>query len=137
MPVSISKIAYTLLKTGDDAEARDEFEAAMKLNPKDETAALEFAFLKLSRPRSRFRRDACLTALRKSANAQTRATAEQAFQNIDQPLADGIARWNRLCNAATSQMTFPCSVHTGNWLNLPSCATNFRWPLKSLRSVTS
>ena len=38
-------LAYTLLKAGENTAARDEFEAALKLNPKDETAALEFAFL--------------------------------------------------------------------------------------------
>ena len=31
--------------------------------------------------------------LRHSGNAATRKTAEQAFANIDKPLADGIARW--------------------------------------------
>lgn len=85
-------LAYTLLKTGDNAEARDEFERALAIDPHDETAALEFAFLayetkKPIQARRTFER------LRHSANAQTRATAEQAFANIDKPLADGIARW--------------------------------------------
>ena len=87
-------LAYTLLKTGDNAEARDEFEAALKINPHDETAALEFAFLayetkKPIEARRMFER------LRKSGTAATRATAEKAFQNIDQPLAAGIARWQQ------------------------------------------
>src|SRR3954451_19612866 len=85
-------LAYALLKTGENAEARDEFEAALKLNPKDETAALEYGFLayetkKPVEARRTFDR------LRHSAKPTTRATARQAFQNIDRPLADGIARW--------------------------------------------
>ena len=87
-------LAYTLLKTGDNAEARDEFEAAMRLNAADETAALEYAFLafetkKPIEARRMFYR------LRYKGSAATRATAEQAFQNIDKPLADGIARWQQ------------------------------------------
>ncbi len=85
-------LAYTLLKTGDNAEARDEFEQALQANPHDESAALEFAFLayetkKPIEARRTFDR------LRHSANIATRTTAEQAFQNIDRPLRDGIARW--------------------------------------------
>ena len=38
-------LAYTLLKTGKNVEARDQFEAAMRLNARDDTAALEYAFL--------------------------------------------------------------------------------------------
>src|SRR5436305_6417403 len=69
-------LAYALLKTGENAEARDNFEAGVKLNPKDETAALEYAFLayetkKPVEARRTFDR------LRHSANAATRATAEQ------------------------------------------------------------
>jgi len=87
-------LAYTLLKTGDNAEARDEFEAARKLNPQDEAASLEFAFLAFETKKPIEARRV-FDQLRKSANAQTRATAEQAFQNIDKPLADGIARWKQ------------------------------------------
>jgi tetratricopeptide (TPR) repeat protein len=87
-------LAYTLLKAGENADARDEFEAAMRLNPADETAALEYAFLafetkKPIEARRMFYR------LRYKGSAATRATAEQAFQNIDKPLADGIARWQQ------------------------------------------
>ena len=38
-------LAYTLLKTGENADARDEFAAAANLNPQDDGASLEFAFL--------------------------------------------------------------------------------------------
>jgi len=85
-------LAYTLLKTGENAEARDEFERALQLDAKDETAALEFAFLAYETKKPIEARR-MFDKLRHSANANTRATAEQAFQNIDKPLADGIARW--------------------------------------------
>ena len=85
-------LAYTLLKTGDNAEARDEFKAALIINPRDESAGLEFAFLAFEtgqpiEARRMFDR------LRHSSNAQTSATAEQAFKNIDDPLAQSITRW--------------------------------------------
>lgn len=85
-------LAYTLLKTGDDAEARDEFAAAMRVNAKDETAALEFAFLAFE-TKEPIEARRTFNRLRRSAIKTTRATAEQAFQNIDRPLAEGIARW--------------------------------------------
>ena len=38
-------LAYTLLKTGETEAARDQFAEAMRLDPGDEHAALEYAFL--------------------------------------------------------------------------------------------
>src|SRR6476646_9693609 len=38
-------LAYTLLKIGEPAQARDQFREAMRLNPSDTTAALEYGFL--------------------------------------------------------------------------------------------
>ena len=100
-------LAYTLLKTGDNAEARDEFAQALKLDEHDDTAALEFAFLayetkKPIEARRTFDR------LRQSANAATRKTAAQAFTNIDQPLADSIARWQQ----ALSRVPDPNALST-------------------------
>ncbi len=85
-------LAYTLLKAGENIDARDEFEAALRLNGKDEAAALEFAFLAFETQKPIEARRT-FDRLRKSGSASTRATAEQAFQNIDRPLRDGIARW--------------------------------------------
>jgi tetratricopeptide (TPR) repeat protein len=87
-------LAYTLLKTGENAAARDEFAAALKLNPQDESAALEFAFLAFETQQPIEARR-MFDKLRKSATVSTRQTAETAFQNIDQPLAAGIARWSQ------------------------------------------
>jgi Flp pilus assembly protein TadD len=105
-------LAYALLKTGENAEARDEFEAALKLNPKDETAALEFGFLayetkKPVEARRTFDR------LRHSTNPTTRATAEQAFQNIDRPLAEGIARWQDAIRKAPNPADL--SFYSAHW----------------------
>jgi len=105
-------LAYALLKTGENAEARDEFEAALKLNPKDETAALEYGFLayetkKPVEARRTFDR------LRHSANPTTHATAEQAFQNIDRPLADGIARWQDAIRKAPNPNDL--SFYSAHW----------------------
>jgi tetratricopeptide (TPR) repeat protein len=92
-------LAYTLLKTGENAEARDEFERALQLDPKDETAALEFAFLAYETKKPIEARR-MFDKLRHSTNASTRATAEQAFHNIDKPLAEGIARWQEALRRA-------------------------------------
>jgi tetratricopeptide (TPR) repeat protein len=85
-------LAYTLLKTGENAEARDEFERALGVNQKDETAALEYAFLAFETKKPIEARR-MFDKLQQSGTPATRATAEQAFQNIDRPLAHGIARW--------------------------------------------
>ena len=108
---ALKDLAYTLLKTGDNADARDEFENALKLNPADESAALEFAFLayetqKPIEARRMFDR------LRHQGSAGTRTKAEQAFQNIDQPLAEGIARWKQaLARSADSNNISMYSAH--------------------------
>jgi tetratricopeptide (TPR) repeat protein len=104
--------AYTLLKTGDSAEARDEFEAALHVNEHDETAALEYAFLayetdKPIEARRMFDR------LRKRGSAATRATAEQAFQNIDRPLAEGIAQWQQALARSTDPNNI--STYSAHW----------------------
>ena len=81
-------LAYTLLKTGDSVGARDEFAVAAKLDPSDTTAALEFAFLAYETGEQAEARRV-FDRIRKTGNA----TAEQAFENIDRPLAEGIRRW--------------------------------------------
>jgi tetratricopeptide (TPR) repeat protein len=105
-------LAYTLLKTGDNAEARDEFEAALRLNQGDETAALEYAFLayetkKPIEARRMFDR------LRKRGMTATRAKAEEAFQNIDRPLAEGIARWQQAL--ARSPKPLDITMFSAHW----------------------
>jgi len=83
-------LAYVLLKIGENARARAQFEEALKLDPGDHQVALEYAFLcneagEVAKARRIFDREL------KTGNA----IAEQAFQNIDGPLAAGIARWKK------------------------------------------
>lgn len=105
-------LAYTLLKTGESVDARDEFEAALKLNSHDETAALEFAFLAFETKKPIEARR-MFDRLRHSANPATKATAEQAFQNIDRPLADGIARWKEAI--ARSANPIALAMFSAHW----------------------
>jgi Flp pilus assembly protein TadD len=81
-------LAYTLLKIGENEAARDQFAEAMRLDPADQHVALEYAFLCYeTKQQAEARR--IFDRIRKTGDA----TAEQAFQNIDQQLAEGIARW--------------------------------------------
>jgi tetratricopeptide (TPR) repeat protein len=83
-------LAYTLLKIGEPLQARDQFRAAMLLDPTDAAAALEYAFLCYeTKQQAEARR--VFDRLRRAGNP----TADQAFHNIDDPLAAGIARWQR------------------------------------------
>lgn len=92
-------LAYTLLHAGENVQARDEFERALQLDSKDETAALEFAFLAYETKKPIEARRT-FDKLRHSPNPTTQKTAEQAFQNIDKPLADGITRWQEALRRA-------------------------------------
>ncbi|MCW5982994.1 MAG: tetratricopeptide repeat protein [Bryobacteraceae bacterium] len=85
-------LAYALLKVGDNKAARDEFGEARRIDPDDHHVGLEYAFLCFETGMEAMARR-IFDALRKKGDSSTRQTAEQAFQNIDRPLADGIARW--------------------------------------------
>jgi Flp pilus assembly protein TadD len=81
-------LAYAYLKIGQNEDARNQFHEAMRLDPADDQVAMEYAFLcNESRQQGEARR--IFDRIRKKSNP----VAEQAFQNIDQPLAAGIARW--------------------------------------------
>ncbi|HTW65161.1 MAG TPA: tetratricopeptide repeat protein [Bryobacteraceae bacterium] len=91
-PAIRKDLAYTLLKVGENEAARDQFGEAMRLDPTDEHVALEYAFLCYeTKQQAEARR--IFDRIRKTGQPPMRETAEQAFQNIDQPLAAGIARW--------------------------------------------
>jgi Tfp pilus assembly protein PilF len=81
-------LAYTYLKVGENELARDQFRVAMELEPADTHVAMEFAFLAYQ---TKLQAEArCIfDRIRQTGNP----TAEQAFQNIDAPLAAGIERW--------------------------------------------
>jgi Tfp pilus assembly protein PilF len=87
-------LAYTYLKVGENTAARDQFREAMRLEPKDFHVALEYAFLcNETKEQAQARR--VFDRVRRAGDSESRATAERAFQNIDRPLADGIARWTK------------------------------------------
>src|SRR6202049_2403926 len=92
-------LAYTYLKVGEPEAARDQFAAAMRLDPADFHVALEYAFLcNDTKMQAEARR--VFDRIRKGGDAASRATAEDAFQNIDQPLAAGIDRWKKALELA-------------------------------------
>jgi Tfp pilus assembly protein PilF len=105
-------LAYTLLKTGDTDLARDQFGEAMRLDPADLHVALEYAFLCFeARDNASARKAEARRIFARIADPgndtgddASRATAAQAFRNIDEPLASGIARWQQVL--ATSPPTF-------------------------------
>src|SRR5271156_2971233 len=83
-------LAYTYLKVGENILAREQFREAMTIDPKDTQVAMEFAFLCYeTKEQAQARR--IFDRIRKTGNAE----AEQAFQNIDAPLAVGIERWKK------------------------------------------
>ena len=87
-------LAYTYLKIGEPALARDQFRVAATLDPTDTSAALEYAFLCFeTKQQAEARRT--FDRLRRTAGGPERDTAERAFHNIDDPLAEGIDRWKR------------------------------------------
>jgi Tfp pilus assembly protein PilF len=81
-------LAYTLLRIGENEAARDQFAAAMALDPTDTHVALEYAYLAFETKKQREARRT-FDRLRRAGNT----AAGQALQNIDRPLAEGIARW--------------------------------------------
>jgi tetratricopeptide (TPR) repeat protein len=84
-------LGYTYIKVGENELAREQFHAAMVLDPADTQVAMEFAFLAYeTRQQAEARR--VFDRFRKLGGPSA-ATAEQAFQNIDAPLASGIERW--------------------------------------------
>jgi len=83
-------LAYTLLKIGETEAARDRFAEAMALDPADDQVALEYAFL-CYETKQQITARRIFDRLRKSGNA----TASEAFQNVDRPLREGIARWKQ------------------------------------------
>ena len=77
----------------------------MRLDPADLHLALEYAFLcyeardNASARKAEARR--IFARIRDAGDATSRATAAQAFENIDAPLAIGIARWQRVLDTST------------------------------------
>ena len=84
-------LGYTYLKVGENGLAREQFRSAMEIDSTDSQVAMEFAFLAYeTKEQAEARR--VFDRIRKLGGPSA-ATAEQAFQNIDAPLAAGIERW--------------------------------------------
>src|ERR1035438_6395043 len=116
-------LAYTLLKIGEPTLARDQFREAMRLDPADTTAALEYAFLCYeTKQQAEARR--VFDRLRRAGNA----TAEQAFHNIDDPLAAGIERWQRAIELGADNFSghFELATLAEQRDELALAATHFR-----------
>ena len=88
-------LAYTYLKIGENDLARAQFKEAMRLDPADTHVALEYAFLCFeSKQQVEARR--IFDRIRRTGDP----AAEQAFRNIDEPLAAGIDRWKAALDLA-------------------------------------
>jgi len=81
-------LAYTYLKIGENERAREQFQQALLLTPDDTQLALDYAFL-CYETKQQVEARRIFDRVRKTGNS----IAEQAFQNIDAPLAAGIERW--------------------------------------------
>jgi tetratricopeptide (TPR) repeat protein len=89
-------LAYTLLKTGETEAARDQFAEALRIDPGDDHTALEYAFLCYETKQPLMaRRTFDRLRVKRDATEETRATATEAFENIDRPLREGIERWSK------------------------------------------
>jgi len=92
-------LAYAYIKIGEPEAARDQFAEAMRLDAPDFHVALEYAFLcNDTKMQTEARR--VFDRIRKEGDPASRAIAETAFQNIDQPLAAGIGRWKKALDLA-------------------------------------
>jgi tetratricopeptide (TPR) repeat protein len=115
-------LAYTYLKTGEPTLAREQFRACLRLDPADAASSLEYAFLcyETKQPAEARR---VFDRLRRTGNA----TAEKAFHNIDDPLAAGIARWQRaiLLGADNFSGHFELATLAEARDELPLAAANF------------
>jgi tetratricopeptide (TPR) repeat protein len=96
-------LAYTYLKIGENLLARDQFQEAMRLDPADTQVALEFAFLCYeTKEQAQARR--IFGRIRRTSGPHA-VTAEKAFQDIDAPLAAGIARWSQAIAAGADNFS--------------------------------
>jgi tetratricopeptide (TPR) repeat protein len=79
-------LAYTYLKIGENEKARGEFGAAIRLDPDDHQVALEYPFLSYE-AKAEARR--IFDRIRRKGNR----VAQDALQNIEEPLWAAIERW--------------------------------------------
>ncbi len=85
--------AYTLLKVGDTEAARDQFELVLQQEPGKDRLALEYAYLCYETRKPVDARRTFARLAREAKDPSIEASAKQAFENVDRPLAQGIERW--------------------------------------------
>jgi len=88
-------LAYTLLKIGENEAALEQFQEAMRLDPADQNVALEFAFLSFERKTDPITSKALARRVFDRIRRSGNPTAETAFENVDGPLRNGIAKWKQ------------------------------------------
>lgn len=96
-------LAYTLLRRGNREAARDHFDRLRRQDPADETSALEYAFLCYETRRVQEARRVFHMLRLAAKDESVRRTAEEAFQNVDRPLREGIERWTEAVRRAPQQ----------------------------------
>ena len=87
------ELGYAYLKIGETEWAREMFEQVTRLDPTDDQATLELAFLSYETGRHA-RALELFKAIKDSADSDWRGTAENAFNRIDEELRVAIARWS-------------------------------------------
>jgi tetratricopeptide (TPR) repeat protein len=105
-------LAYTFLKSGDTLAARGQFAEVLHLTeaqhlPPDDQIALEYAFLCYETKEPVLARRVFDRLRQPHDGLPANPTATEAFENIDRPLREGIARWQ----AALSQSPDNFSGH--------------------------
>ena len=128
-------LGYALLQAGETERARDQFAIAYRLAPDDAALAREYAYLCYETQRPVIARRV-FDRLRRAGDAD----AARAFENIDRPLAEGIARWQAAVAAAPGSFS---AHHELARLaeqrdELPLAATHFEraWELRRDRRET-
>ena len=87
------ELGYAYLKIGETEWAREMFEQVTRLDPTDDQATLELAFLNYETGR-RARALELFKGVKDSADSDWRGTAENAFNRIDKELRVAIDRWS-------------------------------------------
>jgi Tfp pilus assembly protein PilF len=110
-------LGYAYLRIGENELAREQFHEAMRLEPDDTQVALEYAFLCYeTKQQAEARR--IFDRIRKTGNL----VAEQAFHNIDDPLAAALRAGKMPLRRAPTT-----SMRTMSWQHSPNSGMNWSW----------
>jgi Tfp pilus assembly protein PilF len=117
-------LAYTLLKIGENDAAGDQFGEAMRLDPTDQHAALEYAFLCFETKQQALARR-IFDRIRKTGDAASRS----------RPFKISTSRSPRESHAGRRRSTWipAISARIRSWLRWPSSATNSLSPPSTMK----